>query len=207
MESVQKYKIRVGKYSLQRVSPAQLKMIHSLICDFFSKEDEIPAAGITGYSHNQSQNQILITKDACFDSLSREFETEYCIRVGEDTLTNISDSELINLYFTLQSFLIHSEKLPVESQKEDLSQSVKDGQGLNIDITTETINDYLIHPLEDFPYISKRVWVTDKNNPPESEYGLSVDNGAIENMSRKQLSALQEKIGNLLNKLQTESKK
>lgn len=206
MEKEQKYKIRVGKYSLERVSPAQLKMIHSLICDFFSKEEQIPAAGITGYSH-QSQNQILITKDACFDSLSREFETEYCIMVGEDTLTNISDCELINLYFTLQSFLIHSEKLPVESQKEGLSQSVKDGQGLNIDITTETINDYLIHPLEDFPYVSKRVWVTDKNNPPESEYGLSTDNGTIENMPRKQLLALQEKIGNLLNQFQTESKK
>lgn len=207
MEKEQKYKIRVGKYSLQKVSPAQLKMIHSLICDFFSKEDEIPAAGITGYSHNQSQKPILITKDACFDSLSREFETEYCIRVGEDTLTNISDSELINLYFILQSFLIHSEKLPVESQKEDLSQSVKDGQGLNIDITTETINDYLIHSVEDFPYVSKRVWAIDKNDYPESEYGLSTDNGTIENMSRKQLLALQEKIGNLLNKLQTESKK
>lgn len=207
MEKEQKYKIRVGKYSLQRVSPAQLKMIHSLICDFFSKEDEIPAAGIPGYSHNQSQNQILITKDACFDSLSREFETEYSIRVGDDTLTNISDCELINLYFTLQSFLIRSEKLPVEFQQDGLIQSLKDGQDMNIDITTETINDYLVHPLEDFPYISKHVWVTDKNNPPESEYGLSTDNGTIENMSRKQLSVLQEKIGNLLNQFQTESKK
>lgn len=206
MEKEQKYKIRVGKYSLQKVSPAQLKMIHSLIGDFLGKEEQIPAAGITGYSH-QSQNQILITKDACFDSLSRKFETEYCIKVGEDILTNISDCELINLYFTLQSFLIHSEKLPVEFQQDGLIQSLKDGQDMNIDITTETINDYLVHPLEDFPYISKHVWVTDKNNPPESEYGLSTDNGTIENMSRKQLSFLQKKIGNLLNQLPTESKK
>lgn len=129
MDNEQKYKIRVGKYSLQRVSPAQLKMIHSLICDFFNKEEQIPAAGITGYSH-QSQNQILITKDACFDSLSRELETEYCIRVGDDTLTNISDSELINLYFTLQSFLIYSEKLPVEFRQDGLIQSVKRRSGL-----------------------------------------------------------------------------
>lgn len=207
MEKEQKYKIRVGKYSLQKISPAQLKMIHSLICDYFSKEDEIPAAGTTGYAYNQAQNQILITKDACFDSLSREFDTEYCIKIGDDTLTNISDCELINLYFTLQAFLIHSEKLPVESQQEGLSQAAKEGQNLNIDITTETINDYLIHPLEDFPYISKHVWITDKNNRLESEYVLSTDNGTIENMSRKQLSGLQETIGNLLNKFHAESKK
>ena len=203
MEKEQRYKIRVGKYSLQKVSPAQLKMIHSLICDFLNKQDEIPAAGITGYSCNQSQNSVLITKDTCFDSLTRDFETEYCIKVGDDSLTDITDCELINLYFTLQSFLIHSEKLPTEP----LSQSLKDGLELNTEITTETTNDYLIHPLEDFPYISKRVWITDKNDRPESEYMLSVENGTIEHMSREQLSDLQEKTGNLLNKLQTENKK
>ncbi len=207
MEKEQRYKIHVGKYSLQKVSPAQLKMVHSLICDFLNQEDEIPAAGITGYSCHQSLNHVLITKDTCFDSLTRDFETEYCIKIGDDSLTDISDCELVNLYFTLQSFLIHSEKLPLEPNKDSLNHSIKDGMELNIEVTTETTNNYLIHPLEDFPYVSKHVWVTDKNDRPESEYMLSVENGTIEHMSREQLSDLQEKIGNLLNKLQTENKK
>lgn len=205
MEKQPKYSIYAEGHFLQSVSPAELRMIHCLISDFFNKEDKIPVAGMK--VNTPSENRVFIAKDVCFDSRTRDFQTEYSICVDDDSLTNISDGELVNLYLTLQSFLIQSEKFPAEIQKDSLNQVAKDEQESNIEITHETIDNYLIHPCQDSPYISKRVWLKDNHIQPEKEYGLFTENSTIVNISRKQLSALQEKIGNLLNQLQTESKK
>lgn len=205
MEKQPKYSIYAEGHFLQNVSPAELRRIHCLISDFFNKEDKIPVAGMK--VNTPSENRVFIAKDVCFDSRTRDFQTEYSICVGDDSLTNISDGELVNLYLILQSFLIQSEKFPAEIQKDSLNQTTKGEQEFNIEITNETIDNYLIHPCKDSPYISKRVWLTDNHIQPEKEYGLFTENGTIVNISRKQLSALQEKMGNLLNQLLAESKK
>lgn len=115
MEKQPKYSIYAEGHFLQSVSPAELRMIHCLISDFFNKEDKIPVAGRKVNSH--PENRIFIAKDICFDSRTRDFQTEYFTCVGDDFLTNISDGELVNLYLALQSFLIQSEKFPAEVYK------------------------------------------------------------------------------------------
>lgn len=150
MEKQQKYSIYAEGHFLQSVSPAELRMIHCLISDFFNKEDKIQVAGRKVNTH--PENYIFIAKAICFDSRTRDFQTEYSICVGDDSLTNISDGELVNLYLTLQSFLIQSEKFPAEIQKENLTPETKGEAGVNIEITLETIDNYLIHPCKDSPY-------------------------------------------------------
>lgn len=199
------YSIRVGRHFLQQVSPTQLKMIHRLIHDFCQKEDRIPLASAATNRDIPSPNMIFIAKDSCFDSRTRDFQTEYSIYIGNDALTNISDKDLMNLYFTLRSFLIRSEGLPAEPPGDDLNQPVKEKGELVIEITDKAFEDYLIQPCDYSPYIFRRVWNTDRTPQPQSQYGLSTENGTIWDMSRQQFSVLQEKISELLNYLQPEA--
>ena len=148
MEKQPKYSIYAEGHFLQSVSPAELRMIHCLISDFFNKEDKMPVAGMK--VNTPSENRVFIAKDVCFDSRTRNFQTEYSICVGDNSLTNISDSELVNLYLTLQSFLIQSEKFPAEIQ-DNLNPATKVEAGVNIEIANETIDNYLIHPCKDSP--------------------------------------------------------
>ncbi len=192
------YSLRIGRHFLQKVSVSQLKMIHGLIHDFCTREGQIPPAYASVTSEIPSPNTIFITKDTCFDSRTRDFQTEYSIRIGNDALSDISDKDLMNLYFTLRSFLIHSEGLPVEYVQDSHAPSAKEKE-LSIEIFQETIDDYLIQPCNYSPYVFKRIWNTDHFPRPNSEYGLSTENGTIWDMSRQQLAALQKKIGDLLN--------
>ena len=138
------YNIRVGRHSLQQVSLGQLKMIQNLIHDFFTKEDWIPLAAAATNPNLLSPNMIFIAKDTCFDSRTRDFQTEYSVHIGKDALTNISAKDLINLYFTLRSFLFRSEELPTESTEDIQNQLIKDERKLLIEITDKAFDDYLI---------------------------------------------------------------
>ena len=124
------YSIRVGRHFLQQVSLGQLKMIQNLIHDFFTKEDWIPLAAAATNPNILSPNMIFIAKDTCFDSRNRDFQTEYSVHIGKDALTNISAKDLINLYFTLRSFLSRSEELPTESTEDIQNQLIKDEREL-----------------------------------------------------------------------------
>lgn len=106
------YNIRIGRHFMKNISAQQLENIYQLIHNFCEKEKEIPVASAVTNPEHPSPNTIFIAKDSCFDSLTRDFQTEYAIHVGDDSLTNISDKDFINLYFMLRSFLIHSEGLP-----------------------------------------------------------------------------------------------
>lgn len=200
------YSIRVGRHFLQQVSPGQLRMFQNLIHDFFAKEDWIPLAFAATNPAILSPNMIFIAKDTCFDSRTRDFQTEYSIHIGKDALTNISAKDLMNLYFTLRSFLIRSEGLPAELPEDIQNQPTKNERELFIEITDKAFEDYLIQPCDYSPYIFRRVWNTDKTLQPQSQYGLSTENGTIWDMSRQQFSVLQEKISELLNYLQPETK-
>ena len=138
------YSIRVGRHFLQQVSLGQLKMIQNLIHDFFTKEDWIPLAAAATNPNILSPNMIFIAKDTCFDSRNRDFQTEYSVHIGKDALTNISAKDLINLYFTLRSFLSRSEELPTESTEDIQNQLIKDERELLIEITDKAFDDYLI---------------------------------------------------------------
>ena len=138
------YNIRVGRHSLHQVSLGQLKMIQNLIHDFFTKEDWIPLAAAATNPNLLSPNMIFIAKDTCFDSRTRDFQTEYSVHIGKDALTNISAKDLINLYFTLRSFLFRSEELPTESTEDIQNQLIKDERKLLIEITDKAFDDYLI---------------------------------------------------------------
>lgn len=192
------YSLRIGRHFMQKMSVSQLKTILGLIHDFCTREGQILPAYASVTSEIPSPNTIFIAKDTCFDSCTRDFQTEYSIRIGNDALTNISDKDLMNLYFTLRSFLIHSEGLPVEAVQDSHAQPVKEKE-LSIEISHEAIDDYLIQPCDYSPYIFKRIWNTNHSPQPTSEYGLSTENGTIWDMSRQQLAALQKKIENLLN--------
>lgn len=199
------YSIRVGRHFLQQVSPGQLKMIHRLIHDFRQKEDRIPLAAAAANRDIPSPNMIFIAKDSCFDSRTRDFQTEYSIYIGNDALTNISDKDLMNLYFTLRSFLIRSEGLPAELTENIQNQPTQNERELFIEITDKAFEGYLIQPCDYSPYIFRRVWNTDRTPQPQSQYGLSTENGTLWDMSRQQFSVLQEKISELLNYLQPEA--
>lgn len=192
------YNIHIGKHSIRNVSTTQLRIIYELIRDFCEKENEIPVASATINPKTHSPNTIFIAKDTCFDSRTRDFQTEYSIRIGNDALIDMSDKDLMNLYFTLRSFLIHSEGLPIESVLDSHAQPTKEKEP-SIEITNEAINDCPIQPCDYSPYIFKRIWNTDHTHQPTSEYGLSTENGTIWDMSRQQLVALQKKIEDLLN--------
>lgn len=138
------YNIRVGRHSLQQVSLGQLKMIQNLIHDFFTKEDWIPLAAAATNPNIFSPNMTFIAKDTCFDSCTRDFQMEYSVHIGKDALTNISAKDLINLYFTLRSFLSRSEELPTESTEDIQNQLIKDERELLIEITDKAFDDYLI---------------------------------------------------------------
>lgn len=193
------YNIRIGRHFMKNVSSSQLKTIHQLIRNFREKEKEIPVASAATNPEHPSPNTIFIAKDTSFDSLTHDFQTEYAIHVGDDSLTNISDKDLLNLYFTLRSFLIHSEGLPGKDVGNSFKQATEKKKALSVEITDDPIDDCLIHPCEHSPYLFRRVWVTDKIPCPQCEYGLSTENGTIWDMSRQQLSALQKKIEDLLN--------
>lgn len=192
------YNIQIGRHFMKNVSPQQLKTIHQLIRNFREKEEGIPVAFAATNPEHPSPNAIFIAKDTSFDSLTRDFQTEYAIHVGDDSLTNISDKELMNLYFTLHSFLIHSEGLPEKDAGNSLNQTAKKKKTSPVEIIDTAIDDCLIHPCGHSPYLFRRVWITDKIPCPQCEYGLSTENGTIWDMSRQQLSALQEKIEDLL---------
>ncbi|MCX4291478.1 MAG: hypothetical protein OSJ36_06800 [Odoribacter sp.] len=96
------YNIRLSRQFMKNVSVPQLKSMHQLICNF--REKEIPVASAAINPKHPSPNTIFIAKDTCFDSLTHDFQTEYAIHVGNDSLTNISDKDFINLYFMLRSF-------------------------------------------------------------------------------------------------------
>jgi len=193
------YNIRIGRHFMKNVSSPQLKTIHQLIRNFCEKEEEIQVAFNATNPEHPSPNTVFIAKDTCFDSLSRDLQTEYAIHVGDDSLTNLSDKDIIDLYFTLRSFLIRSEGLTGKDAENNLSQAAEKEQSLSIEITDAPIDDYLIHPCEYSPYFFRRVWTTNKISHLQYEYGLSTENGTIWDMSRQQLSVLQKRIENLLN--------
>lgn len=183
---------------MKNISAQQLENIYQLIHNFCEKEKEIPVASAMTNPAPPSPNTIFIAKDTCFDSLTRDFQTEYAIHVGDDSLTNISDKDFINLYFMLRSFLIHSEGLP-EKDAGSEHPATEESKISPVEIIDTAIDDCLIHPCEHSPYLFRRVWVTDKISHPQCEYGLSTENGTIWDMSRQELSELQKKIEDLLN--------
>ena len=192
------YNIRIGRHFMKNISDQQLENIYQLIHNFCEKEKEIPVASAVTNPEHPSPNTIFIAKDTCFDSLTRDFQTEYAIHVGDDSLSNISDKDFINLYFMLRSFLIHSEGLPEKDAGSELP-ATEEAKISPVEIIDTAIDDCLIHPCEHSPYLFHRVWVTDKISHLQCEYGLSTENGTIWDMSRQELSELQTKIEDLLN--------
>lgn len=189
-----KYSIQIGREYIDDISKKELKSLEDFISDFLEKEKDIPNANLSDNQDSSPHRKILIYKDAFFDALTRKFEPAFHIFVGEDSITDLSGGEIIELYFTLWTFLTQSEnclKEPVNTSKEKKKRE--------ININPYVPRNVLIGLREKSDSLCKRTWLTNGKKCPQSDYTLSTLYGSAFRIGRNDLLALHEKIVHFLN--------
>lgn len=195
MMKEKKFCIRIGKESMRQITFSQLSDIQKLITDFLKKEKDIPLAGEIELSKIQPDPSILIAKDVCSELSGQKTEAEYSIHIHHDSITNLTAEELMCLYLSLQSFLLHSEKL----QTKTIPSCKKDKNSIRRQREVKLMEEQgeaqpPLFSVQGSPFISKRTWLSDKKQYPESEYSLYTANGNIWSISRQELLALKKQM-------------
>ena len=189
-----RYSIQIGREYIDNISGEELESLRDFISDFLDKEKDIPAAALTDSPESSLHRKIVICKDAFFDALTRKFETTFNIFAGEDSVTDLSGREILELYFTLRSFLAQSENCLKETDTPRRKEKTRE-----ISVGAYVPRKVLIGLREKSNALCKRTWLTDNGKVPQSDYTLSTPYGSAFRVSREDLSALHEKIVRFLN--------
>lgn len=187
------YTIQVGWEHMEDVPVRELKNLKIFMRDFLKKEKDLPLINPEEKADAPGR-QILVYRDAAFDTFTREIETDFNIYIGNDALTGISGLELLELYFMLQTFLGADGKKRLDDHS--VNPFIKEKK---VAITSYVPKKRLVSLRENAPCVCKRTLLTNAIEAPVSDFMLSNQYGSFYQISKKDLLSLYKRIGNLLN--------
>lgn len=190
------YCIRIGSDTLNNLNLGQMRSIQCFIEDFLEKENKLSISS----KNKISLAPITIDKEINFQGCEENTTYKYCIKVGNDSLSNISINELIELYFTIQPFLIQSEKFNIQSDSSFYDPSTNDSK-IDIKIEEEFSEERKISSDTDSLSISKHTYLSNQNKVPVNKYFLCTPKGSVSNLSRENLSNIAKKMCHFLDEI------
>lgn len=186
------YTIQVGRDHMEEVPVRELENLKTFMRDFLKKEKVLPLID-PEERVDPPCRQILIYRDAAFDTFTREIETDFNIYIGNDALTGISGQEIRALYLTLRTFLGEDGKTRPDDYSANPFISEK-----KVTIIPYIPQKRLVSLRENAPCICKRTWLTNENEALLSDFTLTNRFGSFYRIPKKAVLSLYKRIGNLL---------
>lgn len=192
------YCIQIGSDTLNNLNLGQMRSVQCFIEDFLEKENNLSISS----KNKISLAPITIDQEVNFQGCEENTTYKYCIKVGNDSLSNFSANELTDLYFTIQPFLIQSAKFNIQSDfSHDPSTNDSKDNKIDIKIEEKILEEEPISSDTDSLSISKHTWLSNQNKIPVTKYFLSTPKGSVRNLSRENLSNIAKKMCHFLDEI------